>query len=289
MRLIGCISTYESSKTLSKTLESIKSFVDHVIVVDGPYIGWPKSENSVKETTITGSSIYHDIGIPCHYVRLPAMSQAEKRNHYLQWPWLEHDDWLFIIDDDEILVKEEATRDILQLMGDYATVEVDNMWMGVISPQNRLIKWRPGLRYYPNHWTIQTWNGETYCQNASPPFHLVPLIIRNNPSIRSPEWRHKRALYRMLRFIAGPDWRENKFETGKPDGYYTPESAKNLLKSLAIKISENPNEFDTAFFGTLAWIWKGCEQDIVWSPRTKAQVLAALFSWGVIPNCYSSD
>ena len=310
-RIIACISTYGSSKTLEETLHSIKPYVDHLVVVYGHYLGFPPliNEQAEGESSTKTGNVIRDSGIPASFSVVNNLLQKDKRSIYLtlnspNWYNIHHSDnftfmdgdWLLIIDDDEIFESKynkdwlisELPLDRLGFYKTYGTVLIKNIWQGIDILQNRFVKWAPNLKYYPNHWTISK-GEEVYVQTSSPPFHeVLGAQIANNPATRSKNWQHHRALYRLLRFVFNQkDWKDGYFEAGehKPE-FYDPELVQKVIDKVTDKVAKEQNQFDIAFLETLAWIASNCERDTIWSDGARGRVAALLYAYNLVPDPY---
>lgn len=310
-RIIACISTYGSSKTLEQTLSSIAVFVDHVVVIYGHYLGFPPllGDDAQGESASKTAEVIKASGIPYTYTIANNLLQKDKRSMLLSLK-AEHwygdylfqyreGDWLLIIDDDEVLIDDDEVlkydgrkKSLLTKLGavpaNYGTVIVKNIWQSIDILQNRFVKWAPEIRYHPNHWTISK-GEEVYVQNSTPPFYaILGSEITNNPVARSKIWLHHRALYRLLRFVFNQkDWKDGYFEVGehKPE-FYDAETVQKVIDKVADKVAKEQNPFDIAFLETLAWIALNCERDTIWSDAARGRVAAILFAYGLVPDPY---
>jgi hypothetical protein len=290
-KIFACINTYGSPESLKRTLESLRGHVDGAVIHEGPYAGWPRlggdSPSSPGECA-TG------LPFPTMYTRHGHLLQKTARTQALQLAATlkpTSDDWLLIIDDDEVLDSEAVLRVVLSSWAaDYASIDVEDLRFGRKFPQNRLVRWTPGLHYEPNHWTIRSPLG-VITQNASPPFYQVHGVsIVNDPSLRSKAWLHRRSLYRMLQFIGNEGtWSTSKYFEGSDCEavFVDPEALAADLESIK-RSAASGNEFDMGLLLMLAQIASGSEQEIVqWSDRTKGMVTGLLYAAGVIPWPYA--
>lgn len=296
-RLVACINAYGSPDSLHRTLRSLLGQVDGVVVYDGPYAGWPRLGG--------GSPAFHrptDCGycfeilgeVPLAYAQHQQLRQKTARSAALRMASVLEPDWLLIIDDDEVFRCSVDLRTALSVWtADYASVDVDNLLFGKRFPQNRLVRWTPGLCYDPNHWTIVS-PGGVVTQNASAPFHLVDhqVGIVNDPSLRSPRWKLERSLYRMLQFIGNEgSWESSKYFAGSDCEavFVDPEALTADLESIKHSAASG-SDFDMGMLQMLAAIANGSEQDIIsWNDRTKGMVTGLLYAAGVIPWPYVKD
>lgn len=309
IRIIACISTYTSSDTLKQTLESIRSYVDHVIVIYGPYRGFPPFlDKSIDDSVDKCRDILKASKIPYSLTIANYLLQKDKRSLYLNPDlasnWypnsfrFKEGDWLLIIDDDELFSFPISLEEIIpplkiqleMMKGNYASVEIFDKWTDLKSPHNRFIRWKDGLLYEPNHYTISDQNG-IYCQHATPPFFDTGAKITNDPSVRSEIWKHHRALFRLLRFtFTDQDWKNGFMEIGKGElEYFTPERADELRKKLIHKVAKDKKEFDWQFMEILSWIRKGCDTEKVFTDKQRGMIAAILYANNIVPNPYSFE
>ena len=287
MRLVAAIVSYGNPSGLRSTLKSLKEFVDWGIVRYGPFRGHPLlPEPQESDDAAESRAITLDAGYVFRRHR-SAVSQAEARSQVFTVPGLRDGDWLLIVDDDETFSAGPSfLPQLAPLDASYATVGVLDPRDGVdrAAPQNRLIRWVPGLTYGGNHWTILR-NNEEFCRNASPPFHPIDARLLNHPENRGFDAQRRRALYRLLRFLA-PDWRLSPHETGRLGGPYSEAEVERTLQAAKAAHRKTGSTFDRSFLMTLAWLRKGCDQDIPIGDTEKGFTLAILFAAGVTESPY---
>lgn len=294
-RLVACINTYGSPDSLHRALRSLLGQVDGVVVYDGPYAGWPRvagEDLGFHRPTSCGYCFEVLRAVPIVYAQHGQLRQKTARSAALQMAAVLKPDWLLIFDDDEVFHCEVDLRTSLSgWADDYASVDVDNLLFKRRFPQNRLVRWTPGLFYDPNHWTIATSDG-VVCRNASAPFYPVDpqVVIVNDPSLRSSAWKHCRSLYRMLQFIGNEgSWMGSKYFEGPDDeaAFVDPECLPADLESIK-RSAASGNEFDMGMLQMLASIARGSDQDtIAWTDRTKGMVTGLLYATGVVPWPYA--
>lgn len=290
-KLFACINTYGSAVSLRRTLESLVGQVDGAVVHSGPYAGWPRLGGSAADPV----DAVPDLPFPYLYTRHGHLLQKTARTQALQLVATlkpTSDDWLLIIDDDEVFrCKADLRRVLSGWAADYASVDVEDLRFEKRFPQNRLVRWMPGLRYDPNHWTIRSPLG-IVTQNASAPFYLVDrqAEIVNDPSLRSSRWKHERSLYRMLQFIGNEGtWSASKYFEGSDceASFVDPEGLLSDAESVK-RSAASGNEFDMGLLLMLSQVASGSEQEIVqWSDRTKGMVTGLLYAAGMIPWPYA--
>lgn len=140
-RIVACLNVWNDLSALQQSVPLWKSYVDHVIAVDGSYdtIGESLSTDGTRE-------YLHESLESVEIINRAGVSQCEKRNTYLRG---QDGDFLFIIDADEHLSNGPALC---------ALPSCDVGWVRIRSPlytreygQPRILRWRPNLQYAGRH------------------------------------------------------------------------------------------------------------------------------------------
>lgn len=144
-RVVACLNIWNDAPALRQTLPTWAPHVDHVIVVDGPYV----STGAREPVSTDGlNAVLADLpSVELVTRSTPWPDQLSKRSAYLERA--RPGDLLFIIDADEFVTGGELLRQ---------TPYGDVAWVTVSSPlytrrygQPRLIRAQPGLRYGGRH------------------------------------------------------------------------------------------------------------------------------------------
>ncbi len=215
-RIIACYNIYDDLDALRISLASIAHRVDGVIFVYGPYrlIFDPTGLQTEQEAEAEEKKHYQLVQQFMSEDQFQWISsfvwenEMEKRNAYLQAPFLRDGDYILIIDDDELFMSTSMTslkttiawanRKAFTIGWRNATTEKLNM--DVKNPKAftiplfhrgfrrapdaitmmRLLRWNKNLRYYPNHSTIVD-NSQRDDQNR--PQIIIPEAMLWNMSL----------------------------------------------------------------------------------------------------------
>lgn len=285
--------TYGCPDSLHKTLASLVDQVDSIAIVDGPFTGWPRLPKDYE--------LFHppqrcdfcsQLGVPIAYRSHLHVKQKTARTLGLQIAEFGSPDWVLIIDDDETLsVSGVDLRSKLgEDLGRYAAVDVWNRRFNQTFPQNRLVRWKRGLHYEPNHWTIVDEMGEV-CKNATPPFPMVDkgVVIVNDPDLRPRSWELHRSLYRLLQFIVTEtSWESSSYFTGADEGaeFFDQNTVEEKLEAIKLRAAKG-DDFAYGLLTELASINNGSKSDIQrFDQKTRGAIAAILYAAGVIPWPY---
>lgn len=141
-RVVACLNVWNDLGALQQSVKTWKSYVDHVIAVDGSYdtLGDECSSDGTRE-------FLRDTFESLEIVDAPGLSQCAKRTTYLDHG--KPGDYLFVVDADEHVANGAVLCDLPRL---------DVGWIRVQSPiytreygQPRLFRWQPGLTYAGRH------------------------------------------------------------------------------------------------------------------------------------------
>lgn len=135
MKVIGLLSWYEEPVSwLAETVASAARLCDHLIAVDGPYAEFPFAHTKPASGTDQAEIILHtaagaDMGCTIHASRKPWRgNEVEKRSFMFDQAltMTTEDDWLFVIDADEILthVPDDTRERLAKLEADVAEVRL---------------------------------------------------------------------------------------------------------------------------------------------------------------------
>ena len=171
MRVIGLLSWYEEPCSwLAETVASAAKLCDHLIAVDGPYAAFPFAHTKPASGTDQAEIILHtaagaDMGCTIHTSRRPWQgNEVEKRSFMfdLAMPFTTPDDWLLVIDADEVLsdVPENARELLAKTAADVAEV---HLWerddQDTIYVQRRLFRALRGMKYDGAHYVVTAPSG----------------------------------------------------------------------------------------------------------------------------------
>lgn len=166
MRIIGLLSWYEEPVSwLAETVSSAARICDHLIAVDGPYAEFPFAHSKPASGTEQAEIILHtaagsDMGCTIHAPRTPWLgNEVEKRSAMfdLAMPFTTEDDWLFVIDADEIVTHypNDVREQLGKLSVDVAEVQLwergdqDNAFTA-----RRLFRAIRGIKYDGCHYVV---------------------------------------------------------------------------------------------------------------------------------------
>jgi hypothetical protein len=204
--IVGCLITFECAKSLGKTLESIKSFVDRIIVVDGAFEGFSDHIQSQDATRLIVKGFSKPWLLDNNSSDHPWRSEMMKRNQYLIPTWHMRKgevttDWILIIDGDEYVVRgQEETRNFLA----NATASYYNVTFWYNEPPGtytragsrlRLFRYVKGMRYVDNHHTILYPDGRRITGWDAKKAKIAPLHIVHDQTAQSEEYRVARERY----------------------------------------------------------------------------------------------
>ncbi len=143
-RIVACLNVWNDMLALKKTLPTWRTFVDHIIVVDGAY-----HETGLQLST-DGTREYLKSMPHVTLIDAPGLSQCEKRTIYFRA--CREGDMMFIVDADESIYPNTPTSAFK------AMPICDVGWVRIVSPlydrsygQPRLIRWRNDLEYRGRH------------------------------------------------------------------------------------------------------------------------------------------
>ena len=190
MEIVGAICTFESEKTLGRTLESIRDLVDRVIIVDGSWEGFADYPESKDGTLAIAEAWDKPHTIIRNNAGAPYKTEMAKRSLYLARDLVNEGDWLLIIDDDEYVTQgANLTRKFLENTN--LTHHTAVIWRKIADGQwsrtgehVRCIKYVPGMKYGINPWTIELPNKTSVPITGTP----TPLHIAHDPSSKPKEY-----------------------------------------------------------------------------------------------------
>jgi len=191
MRIYACYCIYNEVDTIEQSINSIIDYVDKIVVVDGPFLGFPAVSLKSDDGTLDILEQYKKKLI---YIFVPKRMRApEKRS--LQF--IEGADWYFQIDGDEVAVGDvEAGLSRLKTTPHKVAEIVVYLKDGSKASYSRLVKYQPGLHFYENHYILKSFEGHQirlYGQReVITEFYLKHLR-------RSPLREHKHQLYRRFK------------------------------------------------------------------------------------------
>lgn len=135
MKVIGLLSWYEEPVSwLAETVASTARLCDHLVAVDGPYAAFPFAQTKPASGTEQADIILHTaagtgMGCTLHASRQPWWgNEVEKRSFMFDqaFTMTTEDDWLFVIDADEILthIPDDIRERLAKLDADVAEVRL---------------------------------------------------------------------------------------------------------------------------------------------------------------------
>lgn len=171
MKVIGLLSWYEEPASwLAETVASAAKLCDHLIAVDGPYAEFPfalskPASGTEQADTILRTAAGAGIGCTIHASRQPWFgNEVEKRSFMfdLAMPFTTPEDWLLVIDADEVLTQvPENTRELLGKTG--ADVSELHLWergdQDKVYVQRRLFRALKGITYQDCHYVVTAPSG----------------------------------------------------------------------------------------------------------------------------------
>jgi hypothetical protein len=172
MKIIGLLSWYEEPVSwLAETVASAAKLCDHLIAVDGPYAEFPFAHTKPASGTDQVEIILHtaagsDMGCTIHAPREPWFgNEVEKRTTMfdLAMPFTTEDDWLFVIDADEIVT--DHPDDVRERLGEL-TVDVAEVQLWERGDQDdaftarRFFRALRGLKYDGCHYVVTASSGD---------------------------------------------------------------------------------------------------------------------------------
>ncbi|GAJ10201.1 unnamed protein product, partial [marine sediment metagenome] len=150
---IALINCYNSEEYLWYVLKSIYDFPRLIVIIDGAYSAKMPSHYSTDNTQKIVKG-FPDPEKKIIYERTWSPTQKEQRSKGL--PYLEPDDWLLLVDDDEVYKKEDLKRlaDFLTSgeakkdnykVGSYTFFNSFGWWRYIQDP--RLFRYKPGMAF----------------------------------------------------------------------------------------------------------------------------------------------
>ena len=166
MKIVGLLSWYEEPASwLAETVASAAKLCDHLIAVDGPYAEFPFALTKPASGTEQAEMILHaaagaGMGCTIHASRKPWWgNEVEKRSFMfdLAMTITTSDDWLLVIDADEVLSQVPGdTRELLDKSeADVAEVQI---WQrgdqDTVFGARRFFRALRGMRYRDCHYVV---------------------------------------------------------------------------------------------------------------------------------------
>lgn len=196
------VSVFNEISHLEKTLDSIRSSVDGIIVVDGAYKTFPYTGNNgaSDDGTIEFLLKYQREVYPgLEIVYAPEggwETEMEKRTAYCDL--VPEGDWLFIIDGDEELVAGGNHLNLLESFRQDRDFDLGIVLIHFINGDSshygemgRLYKKKKGMKYDKSHSHV-VYDGGYRWRTL-----FLPVVIREDHSVRSEERdAHRRAFYK---------------------------------------------------------------------------------------------
>lgn len=205
MRIIGLLSWYEEPVSwLAETVASAAKLCDHLIAVDGAYAEFPFAQSKPASGTEQAEVVLHaaagaGIGCTIHVSGEPwPGNEVEKRSFMfdLAMPFTTEDDWLLVIDADEVLSEVPTdTRNLLE-KSDTDVGEL-HLWergdQDTIYIQRRLFRALRGIRYQDCHYVVtvpagsgvRVLSGDQQIHTLEPAEYLPDLRMEHRSSHRT--------------------------------------------------------------------------------------------------------
>lgn len=204
MKVIGLLSWYEEPVSwLAETVASAAKLCDHLIAVDGAYAEFPFGLTKPASGTEQAEVILHaaagaGIGCTIHASRQPWFgNEVEKRSFMfdLAMPFTTEDDWLFVIDADEVV--SQVPVDIRDLLGKTeADVGEVQIWQrgdqDTTTTGRRFFRALRGIRYQDCHYVVtapagtgvKVLSGDTRVHHLEPVQELWDVRLEHRTSKR---------------------------------------------------------------------------------------------------------
>lgn len=215
MKVVALLSWYEESPSwLAETVASAAKLCDHIIAVDGPYADFPGAMNKPASGTEQAETIMHaaagaGMGCTIHAPRKVWWgNEVQKRSYLMKLgeSMTTEEDWLLVIDADEVL--SEVPVDSKKLLADteYNAAEV-MLWerddLDSNYPARRLYRALRGIQYTQTHYTITAPgpDGTTRVLNGNEVMHRKQIEgAADLWDIRMEHrWKHRTELRRALK------------------------------------------------------------------------------------------
>ena len=194
------IATFDSASTLRHTLDSVIKTVDMVHILDGAWKGWPSEESVSTDGTDELVRLYQDK----HHDRIiygimhDRPTEIEARTRLLGQ--CSPGDIFLVIDSDEA-----ARGDLAAGLKRAEQSQVDCFRVAVFQPWKRgpsraaiahprLFKYRKGMRYDGNHWSIVDAAGRRYDQDTAN-IMLDEFILLHRQNQRPSSYLDQRMAY----------------------------------------------------------------------------------------------
>lgn len=312
-KVIAGMSVYNEEANMVPCLESVKDFIDGICLVDGTYFGYPGkdkiSTDKTREVTLKWCSLN---GKQFHIIECFDYRQKDKRTRYLQNPCHKPDEntWIFVLDPDNRFIqkpnfKEKFIKHATQKnkysgngwMYNYLAIGCDESQLhgskrGPL-PKAILLRYEPGLKYQPNHWTVSDVNNKLYCMTNQSKTKVLPAYVKNLPlDVRN--WKRKwdRAGYRAIRLLCAPNsWGNNLFEKGSGEPAHYIESEEDLqiiIDKLQIKLDTEVRDLDMGIMSMLQWYKSGSlREPPIMGEMQRGQTIGLLMAFGLIPDPHS--
>jgi len=169
-RIVGHLSTFNSTQFVAKVLIPIHRYLDELIIVDGAWrvyvaLGYYKRAWSTDGT----KELIESLNLKCPWKWIPAPkfgweSHAEKCAEHLKY--LKKGDWQYYLNDDEVPSGRirRAFVKILEMPQEITRIEVpfEELLREPKTWISRFFKWRRGIHYGYTHCDLRTETGENF-------------------------------------------------------------------------------------------------------------------------------
>jgi hypothetical protein len=201
-----------------QSLVSAFPHADGIVVLSGPYTERAKQgkkiDDDMRRVFDSIHKLYPHVKVEWTYKDMWS-SHMEKRSYFFESgdKYMDENSWALILDDDEMLYPDAPLKDLIAcspynvIMAHWREEEVflfQNQYAGIMEQQmlkepqdvffkTRLFRWRDGIHYHMNHWTLAYWdeNGEEHqIVGKVKLWNLRILHVRGLRSIDEKVWQH---------------------------------------------------------------------------------------------------
>jgi len=156
MRIVALMCIYNAQGLIYNSLTAVAPAVDEIRIYDGRYVEYPCTcgrdhDNSCDHTVEEVEQFERDYDghPPVTYIKVPAMSEIEKRNAMFRGA---EGDLAFVIDDDELLIgKPDPLRTFAEKEDKFAYIDFlfpdAGHGTGAVIPLARLFRVQKNIRY----------------------------------------------------------------------------------------------------------------------------------------------
>lgn len=190
--ICACYCIFNEFPQILFSINSICDYVDKIIVVDGPFIGFPHT--SLVSTDGTLEALKH-FGEKIEYITVKeAMRQPDKLSMFFGV----ESDWYFILGGDEVAVGNvKAGFDKVRNSPDLTfSIVIRDIKREPVGTYPRFVKYQEGLHFNEVHWLIRNKANEIVVPYHNPPL-ITEFTLINMP--RTEQRKQDMAKYREYR------------------------------------------------------------------------------------------